>query len=294
MPGRKDAPAAGRPRKKSAGSASGTARNATRCHQEFDEEDEEEEADEGSHHARNALALSDGSASPRAAFARWNAAVEREQRYEKIGELAEPRPPTSTWRLISRNSHEALSDYRRRFAHGVYTVFADPRAVSALADAQRPRRHEAIRRRAGKAAAQRPTAAHQAAANGGTRNARSTDRICQLANGGGFPPRLSPSRAGQKWSFETVPQQKRHARVAFVSAPSRTLCATPIFLLRIGCGSACQCDTRVAWPPSKRLPSRGAKGALAAHLVARDKRVACARVRQGAPAVARRWLQTDG
>lgn len=34
--------------------------------------------------------LTDGSASPREAFARWNATVEQEWRYEKIGEVSEP------------------------------------------------------------------------------------------------------------------------------------------------------------------------------------------------------------
>lgn len=63
---------------------------AALCDEEFDDFDEEDEDDEGSPRARNALALADGSASPRAAFAQWNAAVESEQRYEKIGELAEP------------------------------------------------------------------------------------------------------------------------------------------------------------------------------------------------------------
>lgn len=58
------------------------------CHQEFDEENEGE-ADEAPSHSRNTLALTDGK-SPRAAFARWNAALERQRRYEKIGELGEP------------------------------------------------------------------------------------------------------------------------------------------------------------------------------------------------------------
>ncbi|HEV3339776.1 MAG TPA: hypothetical protein VG125_05450 [Pirellulales bacterium] len=60
------------------------------CDQEFDEFDEEQEADEDSSPARNALVLTDGSGPPRQAFARWNATVESERRYEKIGELSAP------------------------------------------------------------------------------------------------------------------------------------------------------------------------------------------------------------
>lgn len=62
------------------------------CEHEFDEEDGEdgEEGDADLLAKSTALAVSDGSVSPRVAFARWNAAVERERRYEKIGELAEP------------------------------------------------------------------------------------------------------------------------------------------------------------------------------------------------------------
>jgi hypothetical protein len=58
------------------------------CEQEFDEDGEDED-DEDSPNKHAAIALTDG-VSPRAAFARWNAGVERERRYEKIGELSEP------------------------------------------------------------------------------------------------------------------------------------------------------------------------------------------------------------
>lgn len=61
------------------------------CDQHFDDLDEEEATDEDSPDKRTALTLTDGT-SPRAAFARWNAGIERERRYEKIGELAEPLP----------------------------------------------------------------------------------------------------------------------------------------------------------------------------------------------------------
>ena len=59
------------------------------CEEGFDEEDEEESGVDllGK---RTALTMTDGSASPRAAFARWNTTVENERRYQKIGELAEP------------------------------------------------------------------------------------------------------------------------------------------------------------------------------------------------------------
>jgi hypothetical protein len=56
------------------------------CEEDFDEEEEEE----GGMNLIDKRITSDGSKSPRAAFARWNTAAESGRRYEKIGELAEP------------------------------------------------------------------------------------------------------------------------------------------------------------------------------------------------------------